>query len=362
MAAENPLAQHEIAGRCRCVLITGCAGFIGSTVVEQWLAETDWQLVGVDKLGYAGLRESLLPALANPRFTLNVVDICDGPALQALFAREQPDAVVHLAAESHVDRSLSGPAAFIQTNLVGTAMLLEATRAHLDRLPEARRDAFRFLHVSTDEVFGALGSTGRFDEATPYAPNSPYSATKAGADHLVRAWQRSYGLPALITHSPNNYGPRQLPEKLIPRMIVQALAGRPLPVYGDGGNVRDWLHVDDHARALRAVLEAGRVGERYCVGGGSELRNLDLVRQLCALLDARRPAHAPHAGLIESVADRAGHDWRYAVDGSKLECELGWRARVPFAVGLARTVDWYLGNPEWLAIAERQLQGLPQAD
>ncbi len=344
------------------VLITGCAGFIGSTVVEQWLAETDWQLIGVDKLGYAGLRQSLLPALDHPRFALSVIDIGDGPALQALFARTQPDALVHLAAESHVDRSLSGPAAFIQTNLVGTAMLLEATRAHLDQLPSARREAFRFLHVSTDEVFGALGPTGRFDEATPYAPNSPYSATKAGSDHLVRAWHRSYGLPTLTTHSPNNYGPRQLPEKLIPRMIVQALRGLPLPVYGDGGNVRDWLHVDDHARALRAVLERGWVGETYCVGGGSELRNLDLVRQLCLLLDQRRPAQAPHAGLIELVADRAGHDWRYAIDGSKLERELGWRARVPFAAGLARTVDWYLGNPEWLTIAERQLQRLQPAD
>ncbi|MDP3293322.1 MAG: dTDP-glucose 4,6-dehydratase [Nevskia sp.] len=338
------------------MLITGCAGFIGSAVLRQWLAETDWRLVGVDKLAYAGLRESIAPLLDHPRFSLQVADICDGPALQALFAREQPDAVVHLAAESHVDRSLSGPAAFIQTNLVGTAMLLEASRAHFDKLVAARCEAFRFLQVSTDEVFGALGSTGRFDEASPHAPNSPYSATKAGADHLVRAWHRSYGLPVLTTHSPNNYGPRQLPEKLIPRIIHHALRGEPLPIYGDGSQVRDWLHVDDHARALRVVLEGGRPGKNYCVGGGSELSNLDLVQRLCALLDARLPARAPHARLIQQVADRPGHDWRYAIDGSKLERELGWRALQPFTQGLAATVDWYLDNPEWMERACARLQ------
>ncbi len=337
------------------VLITGCAGFVGSTVLRQWLADTEWRLVGIDKFSYAGLRTSIAPLLDHPRFMLQVADIGDGPALQALFAREQPDAVVHLAAESHVDRSLSGPAAFIQTNLVGTAMLLEAARAHVEQLPPARRAAFRFLQVSTDEVFGALGPTGRFNEASPYEPNSPYSATKAGADHLARAWHRSYGLPVLTTHSPNNYGPRQLPEKLIPRIIHHALRGEPLPVYGDGGNVRDWLHVDDHARALRVVLERGEPGETYCIGGGTELSNLDLVHQLCALLDVRRPALAPHARLIQHVADRPGHDWRYAIDGSKLERTLGWRAQRPFAEGLADTVDWYLDHPEWLAAALRQL-------
>ncbi len=339
----------------RRVLITGCAGFIGSALVNQWLAETDWQLIGVDKLGYAGLRESLVPALDHPRFTLNVADICDGPALYALFSAVRPDAVVHLAAESHVDRSIDAPAAFIQTNLVGTAMLLEAARAHWESLSPANRAAFRFLHVSTDEVFGALGPGGRFDERSPHAPNSPYSATKAGADHLVRAWHRSYGLPVLTTHSPNNYGPRQLPEKLIPRMIVQALRGEPLPVYGDGGNVRDWLHVDDHARALRVVLERGVVGDSYCVGGGTELSNLDLVHRLCDLLDERRPANAPHARLIRFVADRPGHDWRYAIDGSKLERSLGWTPRVGFADGLAATVDWYLDHPAWLSQAIARL-------
>lgn len=338
------------------VLITGCAGFIGSTVLRQWLADTDWRLVGVDKFAYAGLRESIAPLLDHPRFSLQVADICDGPALHALLAREQPDAVVHLAAESHVDRSLSGPAAFIQTNLVGTAMLLEAARAYVEVLPAKRREAFRFLQVSTDEVFGALGSTGCFDETSPHAPNSPYSATKAGADHLVRAWHRSYGLPVLTTHSPNNYGPRQLPEKLIPRMIHLGLQGKPLPIYGKGDNVRDWLHVDDHARALRAVLERGRPGETYCIGGGTELSNLDLVQQLCSLLDARRPADISHARLIEHVTDRPGHDWRYAINGSKLERELGWRALQPFTQGLAATVDWYLDNPDWMARAWEQIQ------
>ena len=342
--------------RPRRVLITGCAGFIGSTVVEQWLRDTDWQLIGVDKLGYAGLRESLSGALDDPRFGLHVADIADTAAMTAVFAREQPDAVVHLAAESHVDRSLSGPAAFIQTNLLGMAVLLDVTRAYFDRLDGQRQSAFRFLNVSTDEVFGALGATGRFDERSPHAPNSPYSATKAGADHLARAWHRSYGLPVLTSYSPNNYGPRQLPEKLIPRMIVAALAGEALPVFGDGGNIRDWLHVDDHASALRAVLERGRIGETYCVGGGTEVSNLRLVQRLCALLDARRPGCAPHADLIRFVADRPGHDWRYALDGSKLERELGWTANRRLDEGLAATVDWYLANPGWLVVAQRSLE------
>lgn len=339
----------------RTVLVTGCAGFIGSALVMQWLAETDWRLIGVDKLGYAGLRASLADAESHPRFELRVADVCDAPALADIFARDQPDAIVHLAAESHVDRSLSGPAAFIQTNLVGTAMLLEVARCHVETLSTAQRESFRFLQVSTDEVFGALGVSGHFSETSAYAPNSPYSATKAGADHLARAWHRSYGLPVLTTHSPNNYGPRQLPEKLIPRMIVHALAAEPLPVYGDGGNVRDWLHVDDHARALRTVLERGQPGESYCIGGGTELCNIDLVEQLCSLLDARRPGSAPHAQLIRLVADRPGHDWRYAIDGSKLERELGWKARQSFAQGLRDTVDWYLDNPAWLRLASRSL-------
>jgi dTDP-glucose 4,6-dehydratase len=333
------------------VLVTGCAGFIGSNLVRQWLADSDWQLTGVDTLGHAGLLASIEPLLDHPRFALRVADIADGTAMQAAFAAADPDAVVHLAAESHVDRSLATPAAFIRTNLVGTAMLLEAARAHVDRLPAARRERFRFLHVSTDEVFGALGPQGRFDETSPYAPNSPYSATKAGADHLVRSWHQSYGLPTLTTHSPNNYGPRQLPEKLIPRMLVAALAGLELPVYGDGGNVREWLHVDDHARALRAVLDGGVPGQTYCIGGGHECTNLALVERLCALLDQRRPEAAPHARLIRFVADRPGHDWRYALDGRKLERALGWRPQLAFEAGLAATVDWYLDHPAWLSQA-----------
>lgn len=341
--------------RPRRVLITGCAGFIGSAVVDQWLRDTDWQLIGVDTLGHAGLRASLAGALGHPRFALRVADIADAAAMAAVFADAQPDAVVHLAAESHVDRSLRGPAAFIQTNLVGMAVLLDAARGHCETLEAERRAGFRFLNVSTDEVFGALGPEGRFDERSRHAPNSPYSATKAGADHLARAWHRSYGLPVLTTYSPNNYGPRQLPEKLIPRMIVAALAGEPLPIYGDGSQVRDWLHVDDHAAALRAVLERGRIGETWCVGGGTELANLTLVQRLCALLDVRRPAQAPHAALIRFVDDRPGHDWRYALDGTKLERELGWTAQRRFDEGLAATVDWYLANPDWLAAATASL-------
>ena len=343
------------ASRPRRVLVTGCAGFIGSTVIVQWLRDTDWRLIGVDTLGYAGLRESLADVLDDPRFTLQVADIADAAAMAEVFAREQPDAVVHLAAESHVDRSLSGPAAFIQTNLVGMAVLLDAARNNFETLDQERRAGFRFLNVSTDEVFGALGPTGRFDERSRHAPNSPYSATKAGADHLARAWHRSYGLPVLTTYSPNNYGLRQLPEKLIPRIIVAALAGQPLPIYGDGSQIRDWLHVDDHANALRVVLERGQIGETYCVGGGTEVSNLVLVQRLCALLDARRPAFAPHAALIRHVADRPGHDWRYALDGSKLERELGWTAQRRLDDGLAETVDWYLANPDWLAAAHRSL-------
>ncbi|MBA4285817.1 MAG: dTDP-glucose 4,6-dehydratase [Xanthomonadaceae bacterium] len=345
--------------RPRRVLVTGCAGFIGSTVIAQWLRDTDWQLIGVDILGYAGLRASLAEVIDDPRFTLRVVDVADGAAMAEIFSRQRPDAVVHLAAESHVDRSLSGPAAFIQTNLVGMAVLLDAARSHYETLDGNGRARFRFLNVSTDEVFGALGPTGRFDEASRHAPNSPYSATKAGADHLARAWHRSYGLPVLTTYSPNNYGPRQLPEKLIPRMLVAALAGEPLPIYGDGSQVRDWLHVDDHAVALRAVLERGRIGETYCVGGGHECANLALVQRLCALLDARRPEQAPHARLMRFVADRPGHDWRYALDGSKLEAELGWRAQRRFDSALADTVDWYLANPDWLAAAQRALATAP---
>lgn len=341
--------------RPRRVLVTGCAGFIGSTVIHQWLRDTDWQLIGVDTLGYAGLRASLTEVIDNPRFTLQVGDIADAAAMAEVFARGQPDAVLHLAAESHVDRSLSGPAAFIQTNLVGMAVLLDAARSHYDRLDGERRARFRVLNVSTDEVFGALGPTGRFDEASRHAPNSPYSATKAGADHLARAWHRSYGLPVLTTYSPNNYGPRQLPEKLVPRMIVAALAGQPLPIYGDGSQIRDWLHVDDHAAALRAVLERGRIGDTYCVGGGTEQSNLALVQRLCARLDLRRPDAAPHARLIRHVDDRPGHDWRYALDGSKLERELGWTASRPFDEGLAATVDWYLAHPDWLAAATASL-------
>jgi dTDP-glucose 4,6-dehydratase len=331
------------------LLVTGGAGFIGSAVVRHVIRRTGWQVANVDKLTYAGNLESLAEARDSDRHRHFRVDICDRPALDAIFAEVRPDAVLHLAAESHVDRSIDGAAPFIQTNLVGTFTLLEAATAYWRGLDGAARGSFRFQHISTDEVFGSLGATGRFSETTPYAPNSPYSASKAGSDHLVRAWHHTYGLPTLATNCSNNYGPYHFPEKLIPLVIIRALRGEPLPVYGKGENVRDWLHVEDHAEALVTVLQKGRVGETYNVGGDSERRNIDVVRGICALLDEMLPGspNRPHDRLIQFVTDRPGHDARYAIDSGKIRRELGWTPRHGFEDGLRRTVRWYLDNRPW---------------
>jgi dTDP-glucose 4,6-dehydratase len=336
-------------------LITGGAGFIGSALVRQLIAQTEHRVVNVDCLTYAGNLESLAEAREDPRHAFHRVDICDAPELRAVFEREQPDAVLHLAAESHVDRSIDGPADFVRTNVVGTFTLLQEALRYWRGLPVARRKAFRLLHVSTDEVFGSLGDTGHFTESTPYAPSSPYSASKAGSDHLARAWHRTYGLPVVVTNCSNNYGPYQFPEKLIPLTIFRATAGDSLPVYGRGENVRDWLYVDDHARALRTVVAEGEPGETYNIGGGSERRNLDVVKAICALLDELRPAAGgPHERLIEFVSDRPGHDHRYAIDASKVRRELGWSPSESFDSGLRKTVEWYLANAAW---ADRVMSG-----
>ncbi|MCW2240847.1 dTDP-glucose 4,6-dehydratase [Azospirillum canadense] len=329
------------------ILVTGGAGFIGSAVVRQLLAETDAFVVNVDKLTYAANLSSLPGAADNPRYAFEKVDICDGEELRRVFAQHRPDAVMHLAAESHVDRSIDGPGEFIQTNVVGTFRLLEAARGYWMGLPADERAAFRFHHISTDEVFGTLGDEGFFTETTAYSPNSPYSASKASSDHLVRAWHETYGLPVVLTNCSNNYGPYHFPEKLIPLMILKGLKGEPLPVYGKGDNVRDWLYVEDHARALRLVLEKGVIGESYNVGGYNERTNLDVVRTLCALLDELAPAGAPHDRLITFVADRPGHDKRYAIDASKITRELGWTPQETFETGLRKTVEWYLENRSW---------------
>jgi len=336
------------------IFVTGGAGFIGSAVVRHLLRETDAFVVNIDKLTYASSLSSI-PQAAPERYLLAQQDICDGEGVRALFERHQPAAVVHLAAESHVDRSIDGPGAFIRTNIVGTFTLLQETLRHFHRLPEAARRAFRFLHVSTDEVFGSLGEEGFFTEATAYAPSSPYSASKASSDHLVRAWHATYGLPVLITNCSNNYGPYHFPEKLIPHMIIKGLAEEELPVYGDGRNVRDWLFVEDHARALHLVLERGRIGETYNVGGRNERSNLHVVEQICDVLDRLQPAPGgARRRLISFVADRPGHDRRYAIDASKLENEIGWRATETFETGLEKTVQWYLDNrPWWQAILQR---------
>jgi len=331
------------------ILVTGGAGFIGSAVVRQVIREADAEVVNVDKLTYAGNLESLVEARDDPRHRFERVDICDPGEVARVFAEHRPDAVMHLAAESHVDRSIDGPGEFVRTNVNGTFTLLHAARAYWDGLEAGPRERFRFLHVSTDEVYGSLGPTGYFTEATPYDPRSPYSASKAASDHLARAWQHTYGLPTLVTNCSNNYGPYHFPEKLIPLVILNARAGKPLPIYGQGDNVRDWLYVDDHARALRLVLERGQVGETYNVGGHNERTNLEVVRAICALLDELAPGspHAPHAGLIAFVADRPGHDRRYAIDAGKIGRELGWRPLETFETGLRRTVAWYLENDAW---------------
>ncbi|MGC1276464.1 MAG: dTDP-glucose 4,6-dehydratase [Planctomycetaceae bacterium] len=335
------------------ILITGGAGFIGSAVVRHLIEETDHAVVNVDNLTYAGNLTTLAMVDDDPRYEFEQCDVCDGPAVDDVFEQHQPDAVMHLAAESHVDRSIDGPAAFVQTNVVGTYTLLEAARRYRAELPSRRKEAFRFHHVSTDEVFGSLGDSGYFTEQTPYDPSSPYSASKAASDHLVRAWHRTYGLPVLVTNCSNNYGPYQFPEKLIPLMIQHALDGKPLPVYGRGENVRDWLYVDDHARALLLVLERGRVGETYNIGGNSERRNIDVVTTLCRVLDEMvvDSPYAPHDSLITYVADRPGHDHRYAIDAGKIQRQLGWNPRESFETGLRKTVEWYLANQDWCRCA-----------
>ena len=328
------------------LLVSGGCGFIGSAVVRLALMRGH-EVVNVDKLTYAANPANLPGAEGTPLYAFEKADICDRAEMDRIFAAHRPDAVMHLAAESHVDRSIDGPGDFIRTNLVGTFTLLEAARAHWSRLGGAEKAAFRFHHISTDEVFGALGPEGKFTEETPYDPNSPYSASKAGSDHLARAWGETYGLPVLVTNCSNNYGPYHFPEKLIPLMILNALAGKPLPVYGKGENVRDWLFVEDHAEALLLVVEKGSPGETYNIGGNAEARNIDIVRALCSLLDERRPAGAPHDRLISFVSDRPGHDFRYAIDASKIGRELGWAPTVTLEEGLARTVDWYLANEAW---------------
>ena len=331
------------------ILVTGGAGFIGSAVVRQVIRETDHEVVNVDKLTYAGNLESLAETAESPRYRFEQVDICDADEVHRVFAEHRPDAVMHLAAESHVDRSIDGPGEFVQTNVVGTFTLLHAARAYWTGLEGAAKDAFRFHHVSTDEVYGSLGATGYFTEETPYDPRSPYSASKAASDHLARAWHHTYGMPTLVTNCSNNYGPYHFPEKLIPLVILNAVAGKPLPVYGKGDNIRDWLFVDDHARALRLVLERGKPGETYNIGGHNERTNLDVVQGICRLLDELRPdsPHVPHEQLITFVADRPGHDQRYAIDAGKIERELGWTPAETFETGLRRTVAWYLDNSEW---------------
>lgn len=329
------------------VLVTGGAGFIGNTFVRH-LLRLGCDVVNIDALTYAAAPEALASAEPRRNYTFIHADICDGAALAAALARHRPDAIAHLAAESHVDRSIAGPADFIRTNIAGTASLLEVAHAYWAGLRGERRDRFRFLHVSTDEVFGSLGPCDPpFVETTPYAPRSPYAASKAAADHLVRAWGTTHGLPVLISNGCNTYGSWQFPEKLIPLMLTRALAGAPLPVYGDGCQVRTWLHAEDHAAALAKILERGKAGEAYVTGTRDECRNIDLVTQLCALLDARIPDGAPHARLVAHVADRPGHDRRYAVDPSRIEQSLGWKPKWRLGDGLAATVDWYLAHRSW---------------
>lgn len=333
-------------------LITGGAGFIGSAVVRHIMSNTANSVVNVDKLTYAGNLNSVSMLTANDRYAFEQVDICDATALAVLFSKHQPDAVMHLAAESHVDRSIDGPAAFIETNIIGTYTLLEAARSYWKDLPSERKTAFRFHHISTDEVYGDLhGTDDLFTESTPYAPSSPYSASKASSDHLVRAWQRTYGLPVIVTNCSNNYGPYHFPEKLIPLIILNALAGKPLPVYGKGNQIRDWLYVEDHARALYKVVTEGVVGETYNIGGHNEKQNIEVVQTLCSLLEELAP-HKPagvvhYKDLISYVTDRPGHDLRYAIDANKIERELGWKPEETFESGLRKTVQWYLNNKDW---------------
>nr|WP_305910246.1 dTDP-glucose 4,6-dehydratase [Methylomarinum sp. Ch1-1]MDP4521551.1 dTDP-glucose 4,6-dehydratase [Methylomarinum sp. Ch1-1] len=333
------------------MFVTGGAGFIGSALIRFLLEETDHEVVNIDKLTYAGNLESLASVANDDRYHFAHFDICDGVSIARLFADHRPDAVMHLAAESHVDRSIDGPGQFIQSNIVGTYTLLEAARQYWQSLEVDEKEAFRFHHISTDEVYGALGKTGLFTEQTPYDPSSPYSASKAASDHLVRAWQRTYGLPVVLTNCSNNYGPYQFPEKLIPLVILNALEGKALPIYGEGDQVRDWLYVDDHARALYQVVSEGKVGETYNIGGHNEKTNLEVVKTICVILDELKPEHpagiSRYQDLITHVQDRPGHDRRYAIDAGKIADELGWTPQESFASGIRKTVQWYLDNADW---------------
>ena len=331
------------------IIVTGGAGFIGSAVIRYLIRSTDTTVINLDKLTYAGNLDSLAEVADSPRYHFEKVDLCHGDAVQGVFSRYRPDAVIHLAAETHVDRSIDSPGPFVETNVVGTYTLLEAARAHWNGLDGTARAAFRFHHISTDEVYGSLGPKGLFTEDSRYRPNSPYAASKASSDHMARAWYHTYGLPVIITNCSNNYGPYQFPEKLIPLLIQNGVAGKPLPLYGKGDNVRDWLYVDDHAEALYKVLTEGRPGETYNIGGHNERTNLEVVHALCALLDELAPdsGHRPHASLITFVTDRPGHDRRYAIDATKLQRELGWTPRESFESGLRKTVAWYLANQGW---------------
>lgn len=341
------------------ILITGGAGFIGSAVVRHIIENTNDSVINLDKLTYAGNLESLTRVANNVRYAFEQVDICDRTELDRVFSLHQPDAVMHLAAESHVDRSITGPADFIQTNIVGTYTLLEAARHYWMQLDAERKSAFRFHHISTDEVYGDLPHPDEqesktvkqklplFTESTPYAPSSPYSASKASSDHLVRAWLRTYGLPTIVTNCSNNYGPYHFPEKLIPLVILNALEGKPLPIYGKGDQIRDWLYVEDHARALYKVVTEGKIGVTYNIGGHNEKRNLEVVQTICSILDSLVPQNTPYAEQITYVADRPGHDRRYAIDASKMNVELDWQPQETFETGLRKTVEWYLANQEW---------------
>lgn len=331
------------------IIVTGGAGFIGSAVIRQYINETDHEIINLDALTYAGNLESLASVSDNPRYHFEHADIRDIKSLERVFSKYQADAVMHLAAESHVDRSIDGPADFIQTNIVGTYNLLEVARKYWSSLGSEKKTVFRFHHVSTDEVYGDLDDRGFFTENTPYEPSSPYSASKASSDHLVRAWCRTYGMPIVVTNCSNNYGGYQFPEKLIPLVTLNALEGKPLPVYGNGSQIRDWLYVDDHARALKLVLEKGEIGETYNIGGHNEKTNLQVVKTICALLDVLVPdsPYKPHEHLIKFVADRPGHDVRYAIDASKIERELGWVPQETFDSGIKKTITWYLDNMEW---------------